>query len=43
MSRPSSSDGGIGFRGVAAFVADDSFEFAQAHAVFVGQFVVGFA
>ena len=30
----------IGFGGVAAFFADDAFEFAEAHAIFVGQFVV---
>ena len=29
-------DGGVGFGGVAVFVADDAFEFAEAHAVFVG-------
>ena len=32
--------GGVGLRGVAAFFADDSFELAQAHAVFVGELVV---
>ena len=31
---------GVGFGGVAAFFADDAFEFAEAHAVFVGQFFV---
>ena len=31
----------IGFRGVAALFADDSFEFAEAHAVCVGQLLVG--
>ena len=31
---------GVGFRRVAALFADDSFEFAQAHAVLIGQFVV---
>ena len=31
-------DGGVGFGGVAVFVADDAFELAQAHAVGVGQF-----
>ena len=31
---------GVGFGGVAAFFADDSFQFAQAHAVGVGEFVV---
>ena len=28
-------DGGVGFGGVAVFVADDAFELAEAHAVFV--------
>ncbi len=32
---------GVGFGGVAAFFADDAFEFAEAHAVGVGQFFVG--
>ena len=31
-------DGGVGFGGVAVFVADDAFELAQAHAVVVGHF-----
>ena len=35
-------DRGVGFGGVAVFVADDSFEFAHAHAVFVGELVVRF-
>ena len=30
-------NGGVGFGGVAVFVADDAFEFAEAHAVGVGQ------
>src|SRR5204863_8374866 len=30
---------GIDFRGIAAFVADDAFELAEAHAVFVRQAV----
>ena len=34
-------DRGVGLRRVAAFVADDSFEFAEAHAVLVGQLLVG--
>ena len=34
-------DGGVGLGGVAALFADDAFEFAEAHAVFVGQLVVG--
>ena len=29
-------DGGVGFGGVAVFVADDAFELAEAHAVGVG-------
>ena len=33
--------GGVGFGGVAAFFADNAFEFAEAHAVGVGQFFVG--
>ena len=33
---------GIGFRCVTVFVADDSFEFAHAHAVFIGKGVVRF-
>ena len=41
MPRPSSRMRGVGFGGVAAFFADDAFEFAQAHAVFVGELVVG--
>src|SRR6266404_1727009 len=32
---------GVRFGGVAAFFADDAFEFAEAHAVGVGEFVVG--
>ncbi len=32
-------NGGVGFGGVAAFVADDAFEFAEAHAVGVGEVV----
>ena len=39
-SRPSSSTAASVFGGIAAFFADDSFEFAQAHAVFVGELVV---
>ena len=30
-------DGGVGFGGVAVFVADDAFELAEAHAVGVGE------
>ena len=29
-------DGGVAFGGVAVFIGDDAFEFAEAHAVFVG-------
>ncbi len=32
---------GVGFRGVAAFFADDSFEFAEAHAIRVRELFVG--
>ena len=32
-------NGGVGFGGVAALVADDAFEFAEAHAVFIGELV----
>ena len=35
-------DRGVRLRGVAAFVADNSFEFAEAHAVLVGQLLVRF-
>src|SRR4029077_173456 len=31
---------GVGFRGVAALFADDAFEFAEAHAVSVGELLV---
>ena len=31
-------DGSVGFRGVAVFVADHAFEFAEPHAVCVGEF-----
>ena len=41
-AQPVEQDRRIGLRRVAALVADDPFEFAQAHAVFVGQLVVGF-
>ena len=34
--------GGVGLRGVAAFLADDAFELAQAHAILVGELVVRF-
>ena len=37
MSRPSSSTAASDFGGVAVFVADDAFEFAEAHAVGVGE------
>ena len=36
MSRPSSSTAASALGGVAVLVADDAFEFAQPHAVFVG-------
>ncbi len=35
-AQPVEQRGGIGFGGVAAFLADDAFEFAEAHAVRVG-------
>src|ERR1035437_4219714 len=35
-------DGGIALGGIAAFFADDAFEFAEAHAVLIGELVVGF-
>ena len=39
-AQPVEQDGGVGLRGVAALFADDAFELAEAHAVFVGQLVV---
>ncbi len=39
-AQPVEQDRGVGFRRVAALVADNSFEFAETHAVFVGQLVV---
>ena len=40
MPSPSSKRSGVGFGGVAAFFADDALEFAETHAVGVGQFFV---
>ena len=41
MPKPSSSTPASASAVVSALFADDAFEFAQAHAVFVGQLVVG--
>ena len=36
--QPLQQQRGVGFGGVSVFLADDAFEFAQFHAVFIGDF-----
>ena len=40
-AQPIEQHGRVGFRGVAVIFADDAFELAEAHAVGIGQLVVG--